>query len=463
MLQWSEHLNSQVQLTGVPPTDSTGKPVISVNALSRVVKRSIRMRKRKQGNLSEDDQREEQRWVEEVKTNAADVSSDAAVLGTLAVLADKVVATMTGDGHKMFLQFNLSTDTQPHMQLMTLNENGDGLCWWRQKSMPMGASPSSGVAERHLQMELSHTLEVFTTEEQPYLMQEAKENRVISKFLQDRKQLTASTHRNQAVTWTCRGYTDDFEFMFLHSNGRAYRLKKALYHTMGPGGCNLLLAPKTKFSTQLEMIGAEWLLNFLMSWIPNNKRTKLLAQVEHCMAGNMEVQQYRKMNGLQWWVVGALMMPHSMMNGLSHPLRMGQELYEGANVWVRHRPQMWKQLEKWSHFMQHANGRPVAAALCSEVPTLRSMAAPIFWSSDACTEDEITKVEGMGGLSHDAFWQLIIEEELRGVLHITELEALANVGNNVHLGGLNPARTEICNEVDELAPATTQQTESAKT
>ena len=101
---------------------------------------------------------------------------------------------MTSDGLKMFLQFNLSQSTQAQMQIVTLNSDSSDLQWWKQKSMPMGGTPSSGVAERHLLMEL-----VFNKAEQQQLTKDAQDNPTFQEFVEKRQSLTKQTGRNQSV------------------------------------------------------------------------------------------------------------------------------------------------------------------------------------------------------------------------------------------------------------------------
>jgi hypothetical protein len=435
---------------------------MSVNMLARVIPRSQRIRKRKHETLTEEDKADENRWVEETKTTAQDVSTDIAILGGLALKANKVLMALTGDGLKMFLQYNLSMDTQAHMQLVTVNQTGDGLDWWKQKAMVMGASPSCGVAERQMQMQMDNTLSEFTKQEQPYMWQEAKECKVTDAFLKHRQSLSNSTNRDQQRLWAGRVYTDDFQVSFIFSAGRVVRLKKAIYYTMGPGGSNLLLAPKTKISTQLSMIGADWLLNYAVGWLPESKRARLQMLVAETLTGEQEVQQYRKMHGLMWWTVGALMMNPSWMNGTSAPLCKGAELDEGPNTWVAKRQLLWKRLQKWQHFLSKVNGRPVAAALVSEVPTLKGNVTPVYQTSDACTEDEDTRVEGIAGVEANRFWCYYMPEDLKGKLHITTLEAMGALGNTMHFGDGHLEGTAIFKEADAMSTVTLQRTERSK-
>jgi hypothetical protein len=112
--------------------------------------------------------------------------------------------------------------------------------------------------------------------------------------------------------------------------------------------------------------------------------------------------------------------------------------------------------------MCHANGRPVAAAIVSEAPTLRGEAAPIFWSSDACTEDPETGAEGLGGVCENWYWQYLLPDHLRGKFHITELEALASVGNTLHFGSKYTENTKVCKEADATSTVTLQLTGASK-
>jgi hypothetical protein len=326
----------------------------------------------------------------------------------------------------------------------------------------MGAKPSSSVAERHLQMQIDNLMEVFGKEEQPFLQQDATEHPAIAEFLQGRRQLSISTGRNQEVLWAARGYTDDFELTLVWSPGRAYRIKRAMYWTIGPGGSNLLLAPKTVWSTQLDMIGACWLLNFHSCYIPESKRLTLLRQTNECLSGTQEVQEYRSMVGLLWWVVGALMLPLKLMNGTSAPLQGDGEITEGPNTWVRHRAGLWQQMQRWQQFMTTVNGRPVAAALSSEVPHIEGGMPVVYWSSDACTKDSDTLQEGVAGVDNGLFWQYLPPPHLSNVLHITSIEALGRVGNTMHFGPLYPTGTQVVSESDAAATVSMDTSEVSK-
>ena len=127
------------------------------------------------------------------------------------------------------------------------------------------------------------------------------------------------------------------------------------------------------------MIGACWLLNFHSCYIPESKRLTLLRQTNECLSGTQEVQEYRSMVGLLWWVVGALMLPLKLMNGTSAPLQGDGEITEGPNTWVRHRAGLWQQMQRWQQFMTTVNGRPVAAALLSEVPHIEGGKPIVYW------------------------------------------------------------------------------------
>ena len=202
------------------------------------------------------------------------------------------------------------------------------------------------------------------------------------------------------------------------------------------------------------MIGASGLANFLACFIPETKKAAMQRQILEYFGGQQELINYRNMVGLQWWVVGALMLPKRWMNGTSAPLKSGNELDQGPNTWVHERATISKQMRRWENFASTANGRPVAAALASRVPMLRAGKPLACWTSDACTSDPDTAREGIGGVQGGMYWQYLVPDELAGILHITALEACGTVGNTIHFSPLHQDGTQVLTEADAVSTVT---------
>jgi hypothetical protein len=136
---------------------------------------------------------------------------------------------------------------------------------------------------------------------------------------------------------------------------------------------------------------------------------------------------------------------------------------QGPNTWVKERPALWRSVKRWQTFMMHANGRPVAAAILEAVPCIKGHKPIVNWTSDACTADAVTAVEGMGGFDMGSLWQYLMPKSQMGILHITSLEACAQVGNTIHFGPQHPEGTQICREADAISTVTLLETEVSKT
>ena len=135
---------------------------------------------------------------------------------------------------KWFLQYHLSEDTQPEMVVVTLDESGSKLQFWRQMAMPMGASPSSSIAQRGLEG-LLHIFGVnFDKEEQHHLAAEAKQEPQLKAFLAARGTLSLQTGRNESKLHTERGFTDDVCILCVGID-RMYQPKECCTTPLGPG------------------------------------------------------------------------------------------------------------------------------------------------------------------------------------------------------------------------------------
>jgi hypothetical protein len=405
----------------------------------------------------------EAQWEEEVKVTAEDISNDVAILLGIAIRLNQPLLALSMDFLKWFLQFNLSDDTQPDMVVITLDETGKKLVFWRQKAMPMGASPSSGVAQRGLEALIYILQNNFDREEEKHLRQEAQQNSTLKKYLEARSKLATKTQRMEAKLHSERGFTDDLCILAVGTD-RMWRMKRIIYHTIGPGGAKVLIAPKTKMGSTLDMIGVRWLLMYGVTFITKDKKQKAMLRLKQACDGRLEVAEYRKLLGLLWFFVCALMLSTSTMNGLSRPLQAGQEWDEGPNTWVRPRPPLTKRWQAWVQWLEKSAGAHVAGALGENVPTIPTGSTVFDWASDACDRDEHTSVSQVAGVEYGRYWVYAFTTKQQELFHITLKEALGPVGNTLTFGPQLPddVNVSVSAEVDALATATLNSTDKSK-
>ena len=115
--------------------------------------------------------------------------------------------------------------------------------------MPMGASPSSGVAQRGQDALLYIMENRFNEVEEQYIAVECDQCAITHEFIARRKKLEATSMRKEAKLHHERVYTDDV-FVIALGLEWMYQVKKIIYHTMGKGGATILIAPKSADAPQ---------------------------------------------------------------------------------------------------------------------------------------------------------------------------------------------------------------------
>lgn len=306
--------------------DSKNNVIKSVNASANVVKRAERRAGKDEGD-----------WEEEVKVSAGEISADITIINGLATVLGTTPMSINFDAKKWFLQLGLLESTKAFMSVVTLNEAGDDLIFWEQKVMPMGASPSSSIAQRCLDSLIWVMMRKFQEIDRPYLEPDCQNNPRLSTIMASRQALESKTGRMQAVMACSRGFTDDCGTALTDSD-RAYRMRAVMFYTVGGGGANVLFAPKWNISPMLEMVGVAWLLSFAVTVVQPDKRVKAITKLDSALKGTITWADYRKLYGLLWFILSVVMLDRHAMNGLivspCPAQRLQQALQTPAQWWM---------------------------------------------------------------------------------------------------------------------------------
>jgi hypothetical protein len=182
--------------------------------------------------------------------------------------------------------------------------------------------------------------------------------------------------------------------------------------------------------------------------VTKEKKQKALLRLKTASDGKLEVAEYRKLLGLLWFIVGAMLLPTRMMNMLSNPLRKGQEMDSGPNTWVRTQPFLMEQWHVWMSWLGQASGTHVSNVWKRDMPLCQVGEVTFHWVSDGCTRDEHTEHAAAGGFEHGRWWFYQFTENQAELFHITLIEALGTVGNTLNFGPAIPTNVNIGVEVD---------------
>jgi hypothetical protein len=185
-----------------------------------------------------------------------------------------------------------------------------------------------------------------------------------------------------------------------------------------------------------------------MPVVTKEKKQKALLKLKTATEGKLEVSEYRKLRGLLWYIVGAMLLPLRMMNMLSKPLRKGQEWDSGPNTWVKPHPFLLEQWEAWVSWLSKASGTHVANVWNRQFVMEPTHEITFHWVSDGCTHDDKTEHAAVGGFEHGRWWFYEFTHTQAQVFHITLIEAMGAVGNTLNFGPGVPEKVNIGVEVD---------------
>lgn len=455
MQQWEIAL--EVKLVAVT-LDAQGDVVLSVNQAAGVVKRIDRRRGLEAAAAD--------KWEEEVKVTAQEISEDVAIMHGIAEVQGTVPVAISVDAKKYFLQFALLEDVQPFMQVVTLNEAGDDLVFWRQYVMPMGASPSSSVAQRCLDALLFVLIQQFKVGDAPFVEQQRQSSARFDAIFSSREQLSDVTGRTQDVLAAARGYTDDAAIL-LPDIDRAQRMYALIHDVLGPGGANVELSQeKLVISPALHMVGVTWLLPFAAVVTTMDKRTKAVEKLQQAVDGTIMWSEYRKLIGLLWFILSVVNLDAHAMNNMSLPLRgaHGAAGVKNPNKLIlEDRPFLLQRWTSWITWLLQVVGTHCVSALGAEVQVVACTQAEMYHlSSDACGGDDSPNgYSGAGGWMNGKWWRYQFTG-LAAELHVTHKETLARLGNAMTVLCNVPTGAPNINEMDASTTVAVANTGRAK-
>ena len=240
------------------------------------------------------------KWHREVKPWFADACLNGAILAEGARRSDQPVYTFAFDFkyyfHQMFLRYGEWWKAGGVMPAR-MREGGasEELVAIVEKVLSMGTAPSSQIAQRLGNAILWALSARMDAADAPFLEIEPPE---VLEWLERRRALPHDAYGTQARLWDCLQYTDD-PCLQAVGTARAVRLLCQWHDLVGTDGFNLMYARTGKWhaGTHTRWLGVCFSPTLGVAWLPPDKASRILAQLDELSAGSLTVSELARLQG----------------------------------------------------------------------------------------------------------------------------------------------------------------------
>ena len=266
-------------------------------------------------------------FPQELKAFFADLMLAHALLVYIVYLIPgEAVVVFSDDFKSHFHQFSYSFCSRWMFHLLALDPSDvaaglagtAALAVFAEQCMGMGIGPASNYAQRFSTELADSYVTRFHELEAPYIALIEKSNPDFAVYAEKRRALARTTGRLELLVLVLMIFTDDpIALLLMGIDGeRAVRAVTLWWNHAGPRGVNLLMGEPIKryFGVHAPWIGGNILTTANLAYMSHDKRLRAQVQLGSFLAGGMQVQEIKRMNGLLEHVAAICALPHYVMN-----------------------------------------------------------------------------------------------------------------------------------------------------